>query len=259
MGQVKQTFRILIWIVFLSASVLGLLRMIIPGLVDVETAKIISFFYWSGLFLIEIVLAVLTIYYFVKKPSRRTRLITLSICHFTLFLVLPLALNDWTYTAILYPWPHTLQAFDAKTSKTILWLSLFVGFCIIPLVSYIWGRKAFCGYICPHGAFISETYGRIFEQHPGRFVILNKLIPPIYFSVMTVALLVILILPETLTSIRNIQKAVFLTTAELLYFVVLVPLVGGRSYCNLICPLGYAIRKIGTFKTIYLRNHRTNP
>ncbi len=258
MVRVKQTVKILIWIVFLTTSVLGLLRIITPNVLDTETAKIIGYFYWSGLLLVEIVLAVLVIYYFVKKPSRRTRLITLSICHFTVFLALPLAVNDWTCTAILYPWPHTLQAFDAKTSKTILWLSLFVGFGIIPLISYIWGRKAFCGYICPHGAFISETYGRIFKQHPGRLVILHKRIPPIYFSVMTVALLVILILPETLTPVRSFQKIVFLITAELLYFIILVPFVGGRSYCNLICPLGYAIKQISTLNTIDLRNQRTD-
>lgn len=258
MAQAKQIFRILIWIVFLSASTLGLLRIILPNWLDIETAKIISYFYWSGLLLVEIVLAVLVVYFFVKKPSRRTRLVTLSICHFTVFLVLPLALNDWTYTAILYPWPHTLQAFDDETSKTILWLSLFVGFGMIPLISYIWGRKAFCGYICPHGAFISETYGRIFKQHPERLVILNKIVPPIYFSLMTVALLVILILPETLTPVRSFQKVVFLITAELLYFIVLVPLVGGRSYCNLICPLGYAIKQISTFKTVDSPNQQTD-
>ena len=258
MAQAKKIFKVLILTVFLSTSVLGLLRIVIPNLLDIETAKIISYFYWSGLLLVEIVLAVLAIYYFVKEPSRRIRLITLSICHFTVFLALPLALNDWAYTAVLYPWPHTLQAFDAKTSKTILWLSLFVGFGIIPLISYIWGRKAFCGYICPHGAFISETYGRIFKQHPGRLAILNKFIPPIYFSLMTVALLVILILPETLTSVRSFQKVVFFITAELLYFVFLVPLVGGRSYCNLICPLGYAIKQISSFKTVDSRNQRTN-
>lgn len=257
----KRIVKILIWMIFLSATVLGLLRIIndiIPGTLDIDKAKTVSAFYYSGLLLVEIVLAVCAIYYFVKKPSRRTRLIPLSICHFTVILALPLTFNDWTYTAILYPWPHTLQAFDAKTSPTIMWLSLLVGFGIIPLISNVWGRKAFCGYICPHGAFISETYGRIFKQHPRRLILLNKFVPPIYFLLMTVALLILLILPETLTTIRHFQKIVFLITAELLYFVILVPLVGGRSYCNLICPLGYAIKYISTLKNIDTRKHRTN-
>lgn len=68
------------------------------------------------------------------------------------------------------------------------------------------------------------------------------------FFLMTIALLIILIIPEAVTPIRRFQKIVFLITAELLYFVILVPLVGGRSYCNLICPLGYAIKHIGTLR-----------
>ena len=33
----------------------------------------------------------------------------------------------------------------------------------------------------------------------------------------------------------------------LLYFVIGIPLIGGRSFCTLICPLGYEIRKIVKF------------
>ncbi|MGD9157795.1 MAG: hypothetical protein PVG39_05280 [Desulfobacteraceae bacterium] len=42
------------------------------------------------------------------------------------------------------------------------------------------------------------------------------------------------------------QKLIYFITAEFFYFVIGVPLLGGRSYCTMICPMGYFIKQIRT-------------
>jgi hypothetical protein len=48
--------------------------------------------------------------------------------------------------------------------------------------------------------------------------------------------------------LRSAQKLVYFFTAELFYFVIGIPLLGGRSYCSLICPMGYFIRSMVKYK-----------
>jgi polyferredoxin len=59
---------------------------------------------------------------------------------------------------------------------------------------------------------------------------------------MTAALLIIAIAPALVVPFRSVQKFVYFFTAEFFYFVIGIPLLGGRSYCRLICPMGYWVR-----------------
>lgn len=235
--------RFLLWILFLATFGLELVKVVAEhgALQGSAHAKLVAAGYWSSLMLLELVMAGLVVTFFIRHPERRWRLATLSLCHFLTILVLPMAFHDWSWTAILYPWPHTLLAFDAATPRLIMWISLTVGFGVLPLVTLLWGKRVFCGYVCPHGAFFAETYGRCFTPHMHRLKPLRRFLPPLYFLLMVVAAVDILLFPETREAVRGIQKLTFFATAELFYFVLAIPLIGGRSYCALICPLGYAL------------------
>ncbi len=206
-------------------------------------------FFWSSLFLMEMVMAGMVIYYLVKYPARRIRLIILACCHFSVILLLPTVFNDWSWTCVLYPWPHSLQAFDPATPKPAFALSLVVGFMLAPFLSYKWGMKGFCGYICPHGAFFSETYGRIFPSRPDTLKWVERFVPPFYFAFMTIALAGIMVMPTLIDPLRSVQKLLYFITAEFFYFVIAIPLLGGRSYCRIICPMGYLLKRIVRLKT----------
>ena len=65
---------------------------------------------------------------------------------------------------------------------------------------------------------------------------------------MIFALLVIAIAPALIVPMRSVQKFVYFFTAEFFYFVIGIPLLGGRSYCRLICPMGYWVRLMVRFK-----------
>ena len=65
---------------------------------------------------------------------------------------------------------------------------------------------------------------------------------------MAVALLFVIVLPSSILPIRSIQKLVYFFTAEFFYFVIGIPLLGGRSYCRLICPMGYFVESLVRYK-----------
>jgi len=61
---------------------------------------------------------------------------------------------------------------------------------------------------------------------------------------MTAALVAVIALPGVIYPLRSAQKLVYFFTVELFYFVIGVPLLGGRSYCSLICPMGWFVRML---------------
>jgi polyferredoxin len=65
---------------------------------------------------------------------------------------------------------------------------------------------------------------------------------------MTLALFSILFKPALIIPLRSVQKYVYFMTAEFFYFVIAIPLLGGRSYCRLICPMGYLMKRIVRLK-----------
>jgi hypothetical protein len=244
MNKLKKSLKFLLWFIFFITFASEFVKIVFELNPDFghKPLRMANAFFWSSLFLIEMIMAGLSIYFIIKYPARRLRLIILSLCHFTVILALPVLLDSWSWTCLLYPWPHSLQAFDPATPRTAFYVSVLMGFAVVPLITYKWGAKAFCGYLCPHGAFFSETYGRVFNQKPMRFLRAAKVIPPVYFILMTAALLVVIALPGSIYHLRSAQKLVYFFTAELFYFVIGIPLLGGRSYCSLICPMGYFIK-----------------
>ncbi len=204
--------------------------------------RMLTMVFRSSFFVFELIMGALAIHFMVKHPGRRLRLLSVTLLHYATVLVLPMALKDFTWMAVLYPWPQTLLAFDPKTPAAVFYLSLVVGFAAVPLLTLGWGAKGFCGYVCPHGAFYSEAYGRLFAPPPGRLKGLAARAPALYFLAMCAALAAIVIAPSTLEPIRSLQKVAFFLTSQLLYLVVGVPLVGARSYCSHFCPLGYEVR-----------------
>ncbi len=218
--------------------------------------RFLTTFFRSTFFLFELLMGGIIIYFMVKRPQRRLRLLSLAIFHYASVLVLPLAFRDFTWMAVLYPWPQTLLAFDPKTTVLVASLSLLVGFVVIPALTFLWGAKGFCGYVCPHGAFYSEAYGRLFSPPPGRLNGLRKYFPPLYFLAMSVSLVLILAVPETLEPVRNVQKVSFFLTSQMFYLLIGVPFIGPRSYCTHFCPIGYEVKYLIKLKNMFFTARR---
>ena len=246
MLRFKNFLKFLLWLLFFITFTSEIVKIIFELRPDVghKSLGMANAFFWSCMFLIEIAMGGFVVYYLIKKPSRRLRLIVLSACHFTVILLLPVVLDDWSWTCLLYPWPHSLQAFDPGTPMPAFILSILIGFAIVPLITYRWGAKAFCGYLCPHGAFFSETYGRAFRSRYRGPAWIKRFLPQTYFVLMCACLIAILFSPDYILPLRSAQKLVYFFTAEFFFFVIGIPLLGGRSYCTLICPMGYFIKLI---------------
>lgn len=257
-GRYKNFFKFMLWLLFFITFTSEFVKIVFE--LGPETGHkhlgMANAFFWSSLFLIEMIMGGLLVFYFIKFPARRLRLFSLAVCHFTIILILPMVLDNWSWTCVLYPWPHSLQVFDPATPKLAFVLSVITGFIIIPAITLRWGAKAFCGYMCPHGAFFSETYGRLFVPCYGRIKKAARIIPPVYFALMVMALLAIIAVPQSVVPLRTIQKLVYFSTAEFFFFVISIPLFGGRSYCVLFCPLGYFIRRMVTVKNRIQRVRR---
>jgi hypothetical protein len=91
---------------------------------------------------------------------------------------------------------------------------------------------------------------------------LNKIpgiIPPTYFVLMVCSFLIILLIPHTIVPLRTVQKLVYFFSAEFFFFVIGVPLLGGRSYCRLICPMGYFVLLLVRIKRKWSKHKRLSP
>lgn len=197
----------------------------------------------------ELIMIGIISYCIINYPLRRPRLISLLFFHVAGVLVIPMATRNFSLMALTFPWPQTLLPFDKATPFWVLITSLIIGFLIIPLITFVWGRKAWCGYVCPIGGFYSESFGRLFNPKPGRLKIIKKFAPPVWYLVMILALLTIIVFPSTLSAIRTAHKMLFFVFSQVLFFTIGIPLIGARSYCTHICPLGYEIGLIVRLKT----------
>jgi hypothetical protein len=205
----------------------------------------------SAFGLFELSMIGIIIYFIRKYPTRRMRLLSLLFFHVAGVLALPMMTRNFTFMALLFPWPQTLLPFDHATPKIVLIASLTIGFIIIPLMTLKWGAKAFCGYVCPLGGFYSESFGRLFNPRPGKLKLMVRFGPPVIFALMTVALALIFLVPTTFEFVRTVQKQFFFLISQVLYFLVGIPLIGARSYCTHVCPLGLEIRSIVQLKNKY--------
>lgn len=250
--NLKKIGKFILWFLFLAAFLFDAYKLIIETSPDnLHSHRFMMDMLLRTVFLIiEIIIVGLAIYFIITRPKRRVRLISLLCCNILTVAVLPIATRDFAWMGALLPWPITLLAFDPRTSRVLSVFSMVFGFLVVPLLTVRFGAKGFCGYICPMGGMYSETYGRLFHSPPGKLRILARIIPPIYFLLMTVSLFLIWYNPSLFPPIRRMQILMLFITSHFFYFVIGIPLIGGRSFCSLICPLGYEIRKIVRF-----RNH----
>lgn len=255
MDNTKRLLKFLLWLFVSSIFIADLVKIILDlSLVSGSVhQRFLTIFFRSSFGLFELIMGGLIIYFIVKYPKRRIRLISVSIFHYASVLILPMAFRDFTWMAVLYPWPQTLLAFDPKTTTIVSALSLFVGFVAVPTLTLKWGAKGFCGYVCPHGAFYSEAYGRLFSAHPSRLHGVKRYFPPLYFLFMTAALATILFIPPALEPVRQIQKVAFFLVSQFFYLIIGVPLIGPRSYCTHFCPIGYEVKYLIKIKHNYFK------
>ncbi len=241
MSKPGRVLRFLLWLFVAVIFVVDFVKIILDlSLISGSIhQRFLTIFFRSSFFVFELIMGGLIVHFMVKHPERRFRLLSLAIFHYASVLVLPLAFRDFTWMAVLYPWPQTLLALDPKTTALVSALSLLVGFVVIPVLTFLWGAKGFCGYVCPHGAFYSEAYGRLFSPLPGRLNGLRRYFPPLYFFAMSVALALVLTVPAAMEPVRSTQKVAFFLTSQMFYLIIGVPLIGPRSYCTHFCPIGY--------------------
>ncbi len=255
MNKIRKILRFLLWLFVSSIFIADLIKIILDlSLVSGSVhQRFLTTFFRSSFGLFELIMGGLIIYFAVKYPGRRIRLVSVAFFHYTSVLILPMAFKDFTWMAILYPWPQTLLAFDPKTTTLVASLSLLVGFVVIPTLTFKWGAKGFCGYVCPHGAFYSEAYGRLFSANPGRLQSVKRYFPPLYFLFMTAALVAILLIPATLDPVRQTQKVAFFLISQFFYMIIGIPLIGPRSYCTHFCPIGYEVNYLIKVRRIISR------
>ncbi len=255
MTNTKKILKFLLWLFVSSIFIADLIKIILDlSLVSGSVhQRFLTTFFRSSFGLFELIMAGLIIYFTVKYPNRRVRLVSVAFFHYVSVLILPMAFRDFTWMAVLYPWPQTLLAFDPKTTTLVSALSIFVGFVAIPALTFKWGSKGFCGYVCPHGAFYSEAYGRLFSSHSDRLTGVRRYFPPLYFLAMTAALASILFIPSALEPVRQTQKVAFFLVSQFFYLIIGVPLIGPRSYCTHFCPIGYEVKYLVKIKHRYLK------
>lgn len=255
MGKIKRLLKLGLWIFISSILIADLIKIILDFSLVSDSAhqRFLTAFFRSSFGLFELIMGGLIVYFIIKSPEKRMRLISVTFFHYMSVLVLPIAFRDFTWMAVLYPWPHTFLAFDPKTTALVATLSLLVGFVVIPSLTFTWGAKGFCGYVCPHGAFYSEAYGKLFAPRPGKLPGLRKYFPPVYFLAMTAALVSIIIVPSMLEPVRQAQKIAFFLVSLFIYLIIATPLIGPRSYCTHFCPVGYEVRSLARLKHSCLR------
>lgn len=221
--------------------------------------RAINIAFRSAFGLFELIMIGIMVYFIVNYPSRRIRLLSLLFFHIAGVLVIPMGTRNFSFMALAFPWPQTLLPFAKTTPLMVFLASLIIGFILIPFITILWGRKAYCGYICPLGGFYSESLGRLFNPKPGKLPLLRRFGPPIWFAIMTLALLTILVFPSTLEQVRTVQKLLFFIFSQVLFFVVGIPFIGARSYCTHLCPLGFEIKWIVFFKRKFKKDRKASP
>ena len=231
-------------LIFIAAMFLTDIVLMISGVTGISESyhqRAINVAFRSAFGVFELIMIGIMIYFIKKYPARRVRLFSLLFFHVIGVLVIPMGTRNYSLMALSFPWPQTLLPFDRATSHPVFIASLVIGFFVIPLITVLWGRKAFCGYICPLGGFYSECLGRLFNPKPERLKWLRKYGPPSVYLMMVTALATLLLFPHMLDSLRAAHKLFFFATSQVLYFVVGIPLIGARSYCTHVCPLGFEI------------------
>lgn len=130
---------------------------------------------------------------------------------------------------------------------------IFLSFAFIILTMVVWGRGAFCGWVCPYGAMLellNRVYGKLFPNY--RWSLPDKVYWKmiyvkylLFFGIAGIALYDFF-LAEYLTEVEPFRTFVLKLKREWffdLYFVILTAgsVVVYRAFCRYLCPLGAGI------------------
>ncbi len=138
---------------------------------------------------------------------------------------------------------------------------IFVLWIFIAIVSIVWGRGVFCGWVCPYGAMteLLHKLGRVFRLPEFELPdAIHTKLRYLRYGVFAVLLVVFLISPiwgETMAEIEPF-KSTFLVYAWkrpwgfLVWWSLLlgVSLFWWRPFCRYLCPLGGALAIFGSFR-----------
>jgi len=130
---------------------------------------------------------------------------------------------------------------------------LFLSFTFITVTMFVWGRNAFCGWLCPYGAMLelmNKLYEKIFPKY--RLILPAKVHwKLIYLKYLLFALIIGIgfynfFLAEYLTELEPFRTFILKLKREwyfVLYFVILTAgsVIIYRAFCRYLCPLGAAI------------------
>jgi nitrous oxidase accessory protein len=141
---------------------------------------------------------------------------------------------------------------------------IFLSFLFIGITALLWGRGAFCGWLCPYGAMVelmSKVYSRLLprfrwelpDRIHGRMLYLKYVL----LAVIVGASCLSFMLSEYITEVEPFKTFVLKMNRPwyfVLYFGVITvgSLVVYRAYCRYVCPLGAALSVPSIFKGIPL-------
>ncbi|MEE8403043.1 MAG: 4Fe-4S binding protein [Candidatus Hydrothermarchaeaceae archaeon] len=205
---------------------------------------------WYGAVYTAVVL-IMGAYVIVKRKNRYVRVRTATLMFFQLFLffilhrfLLPRELGK----VAGYPWPLNISSLYPGRPDWVLAYAVIFAFVFIPIVTYFWGRRVYCGWICSCGA-IAETLGDPFRKRAPKSKTANRLEIGMYI------VLLIAILVTIATWLGDRQLPVWYNLIVMFYISGIIvmaayPFMGGRIWCRFFCPAGAfigAISKRGRF------------
>ena len=127
--NLKKIGKFLLWFLFFAAFLFDSYLLIIKmAPADQHSHQFMMNMLLRTVFLIiEIIIISLAIYFIIKRPKRRVRLISLLSFNLLTVAVLPMLTRDFAWMGALLPWPITLLAFDPSTSTVLSIFSIVFG------------------------------------------------------------------------------------------------------------------------------------
>ncbi len=199
------------------------------------------------------VVLVMGAYVLSKRKDKYVRSMVLSLMFFQLFLfyIITRFVLPEGFGMSGYPWPLYISALSPKKPGWILTYFVIYSFIFIPIVTYVWGRRVYCNWICTRGA-LAETLGDPFRRRAPKGRLSRRLEVLAYVILLIAIVATVLIWMET----KYVSRWYFLGMTfplELILGLALYPSMGGRIWCRYFCPLGAivgAISKRGRFAIV---------
>ncbi len=191
------------------------------------------------------------VYVIVKRKDRYIRLRTASLMFFQFFLFFLLhrfLLPKEFGKAAGYPWPLNISSlYPTRPDYVLIYAAIFT-FIFIPIVTYYYGRRVYCGWICSCGA-IAETLGDPFRDRAPKSNLSRRLEISMYI------VFIAAIIVTTAVWLENRQLSRWYSIIITFYIsgifsMAVYPFMSGRIWCRYFCPAGAwigAISKRGRF------------